>query len=241
MKKLAIATVILVASFAAQADQVLRFGTEASYAPFEYINANNQIAGFDVDLANALCKEINATCQFHNQSFDSLVASLKFRRIDAAMAAMDVTPERAKQVLFTDTYYLNSALFVAKKQQFNSVTALNDKRIGVQNGTTHQKYLIDHKLTAVPYDSYQNAIIDLKNGRVDAVFGDTAVITESLKHDRDLAPVGDKIQDKNYFSTGVAIGLRPGNEHLQHALNTALSKLKANGVYQQIYDKWFQK
>lgn len=205
MKKFVITLLVLASSFAANANMILRFGTEASYAPFESIGADNKITGFDIDLANALCKEIKATCQFHNQSFDSLVSSLKFRRIDAAMAAMDVTPERAKQVLFTDTYYLNSALFVAKKRQFNAVSALSNKRIGVQNGTTHQKYLIEHNFTAVPYDSYQNALIDLKNGRVDAVFGDTAVINKSLKHENGLEPVGDKIQDKNYFSTGVAI------------------------------------
>lgn len=241
MKKFVITTLVLAASFVANANTILRIGTEASYAPFESIGADNKITGFDIDLANALCKEIKATCQFHNQSFNSLVSDLKFRRIDAAMAAMDVTPDRAKQILFTDTYYLNSALFVAKKREFSAITALNNKRIGVQNGTTHQKYLIDHKFIAVPYDSYQNAIIDLKNGRVDAVFGDTAVINQSLKHEISLEPVGYKIQDKNYFSTGVAIGLRPDNTSLQQELNLALSKIKNDGEYQKIYDKWFQK
>lgn len=232
---------LLSSSFTTVANTVLHFGTEASYAPFEFVGADNQITGFDIDLAKALCKEINATCQFHNQLFDSLVASLKYRRIDAAIAAMDITPERAKQVLFTESYYLNSALFVANKKQFNSISALNAKRIGVQNGTTHQKYLIDHKMTAVPYDSYQNAIIDLKNGRVDAVFGDSTVIYESLKQEKGLEAVGNKIQDKKYFSTGLAIGLRHGNESLQQQLNTALNKIKAEGVYQKIYDKWFKK
>jgi ABC-type amino acid transport substrate-binding protein len=70
------------------------------YPPFESIDANNKIVGFDVDLANALCKEIDATCTFTNQAFDSLIPSLKFRRFDAVMAGMDITPEREKQVLF---------------------------------------------------------------------------------------------------------------------------------------------
>lgn len=58
------------------------------------MDANNQIVGFDVDLAQALCKEIDATCTFSNQAFDSLIPSLKFRRVDAVMAGMDITPER---------------------------------------------------------------------------------------------------------------------------------------------------
>jgi arginine transport system substrate-binding protein len=101
-------------SLSATAAQTIRFATEASYPPFESIDAN-KIVGFDVDLANALCKEIDATCTFSNQAFDSLIPSLKFRRIDAVMAGMDITPEREKQVLFSTPYYDNSALFIGQK------------------------------------------------------------------------------------------------------------------------------
>ncbi|VDZ84008.1 Putative ABC transporter arginine-binding protein 2 precursor [Kluyvera intermedia] len=85
MKKLVIAALLASFSLTAGAAQTIRFATEASYPPFESIDANNQIVGFDVDLANALCKEIDATCTFSNQSFDSLIPSLKFRRVDAVM------------------------------------------------------------------------------------------------------------------------------------------------------------
>ena len=101
MKKVLIAALLAGMSLSATAAQTIRFATEASYPPFESIDANNKIVGFDVDLANALCKEIDATCTFTNQAFDSLIPSLKFRRFDAVMAGMDITPEREKQVLFT--------------------------------------------------------------------------------------------------------------------------------------------
>ncbi|MGG6124945.1 transporter substrate-binding domain-containing protein, partial [Pantoea allii] len=77
-----------------------RIATEASYPPFEFVDANNKLQGFDLDLANALCKELDATCTFTNQAFDCLIPSLKFRRFDAVMAGRDITPEREKQVLF---------------------------------------------------------------------------------------------------------------------------------------------
>ncbi|WP_130834559.1 arginine ABC transporter substrate-binding protein [[Erwinia] mediterraneensis] len=242
MKKVVLAALLAGLSLSASAAQTIRFATEASYPPFEFVDAGNKIQGFDVDLANALCKEMAATCTFTNQAFDSLIPSLKFRRFDAVMAGMDITPEREKQVLFSQPYYDNSALFIAQKDKVASADALKGKRVGVQNGTTHQKYLTDQHsdITTVPYDSYQNAILDLKNGRIDAVFGDTAVVNEWLKQNPNLAPVGEKVTDKGYFGTGLGIAVRMGNTELQSQFNAALEKVKADGTYQTIYSKWFQ-
>ena len=242
MKKIVLAALLAGISFTASAAETIRFATEASYPPFEFVDANNKIMGFDVDLANALCKEMNATCTFTNQAFDSLIPSLKFRRFDAVMAGMDITPEREKQVLFSKPYYENSALFISQKGKAADVAALKGKRVGVQNGTTHQKYLTDKHsdITTVPYDSYQNAILDLKNGRIDAVFGDTAVVNEWLKQNQNLAAVGEKVTDKAYFGTGLGIAVRQGNSALQEKFNSALDKVKADGTWKTIYNKWFQ-
>lgn len=243
MKKVLIAALLASMSFGATAGQTLRFATEASYPPFESVDANNQIVGFDIDLANALCKEIDATCTFSNQAFDSLIPGLKFRRFDAIMAGIDITPDREKQVLFTTPYYENSALFVGQQGKFSDIAQLKGKKVGVQNGTTHQKFINDRypEITTVPYDSYQNAKLDLQNGRIDAVFGDTAVVTEWLKSNPKLAEIGNKVTDKDYFGTGVGIALRQGNSELQQKFNSALEKVKKDGTYQAIYNKWFQK
>jgi len=242
MKKVVIAALLAGLSLSASAAQTLRFATEASYPPFEFVDSDNKIQGFDVDLANALCKEMDATCTFTNQAFDSLIPSLKFRRFDAVMAGMDITPDREKQVLFSNPYYDNSAIFIAQKGKTADVAALKGKRVGVQNGTTHQKYLSDKHsdITVVPYDSYQNAVLDLKNGRIDAVFGDTAVVNEWLKQNANLAPLGEKVTDKDYFGTGLGIAVRQGNSELQGKFNAALEKIKADGTYKTIYSKWFQ-
>lgn len=242
MKKIVLAALLAGISLSASAADTIRFATEASYPPFEFVDANNKIMGFDVDLANALCKEMNATCTFTNQAFDSLIPSLKFRRFDAVMAGMDITPEREKQVLFSKPYYENSALFITQKGKVADVAGLKGKRVGVQNGTTHQKYLGDKHsdITTVPYDSYQNAILDLKNGRIDAVFGDTAVVNEWLKQNQNLTALGEKVTDKAYFGTGLGIAVRQGNSALQQKFNAALDKVKADGTYKTIYNKWFQ-
>ncbi|WP_151992746.1 arginine ABC transporter substrate-binding protein ArtJ [Buttiauxella massiliensis] len=241
MKKFILAAMFATAAFNVTAADKINFGSSATYPPFESLDANNQIVGFDIDLAKALCKQMQAECTFTNHAFDSLIPSLKFRKYDAVISGMDITPERSKQVSFTTPYYANSAVVIAKKGAFKSFEELKGKRIGMENGTTHQKYLQDKhpEIKTVSYDSYQNAIIDLKNGRIDGVFGDTAVVNEWLKTNPQLGTVGEHVTDAEYFGTGLGIAVRPDNQVLLTKLNTALAAIKADGTYKKISDQWF--
>lgn len=216
---------------------------EATYAPFEYMDENNQIQGFDVDLANALCEELKATCTFHNQAFDSLIPALKFKRYDAAISAMDITEARLQQVNFSDAYYDNSAAFISIEGKVADQAALEGKRVGVQNGSTHQSFLLEQMtgVTAVPYSSYQDAFIDMKNGRIDSVFGDTAVVAEWFKKQDNLTYVGDQVTNQEYFGNGFGIAVNKSNQELVDQLNTALAAVKANGEYDKIFNKYFGK
>ncbi|WP_058913058.1 arginine ABC transporter substrate-binding protein ArtJ [Entomohabitans teleogrylli] len=241
MKKLLLAALLAAGAFSANAADKISFGSSATYPPFESLDASNQIVGFDIDLAKALCKQMQAECTFTNQAFDSLIPTLKFRKYDAVISGMDITPERSKQVAFTDPYYANSALVIAKKETYKSFEDLKGKRIGMENGTTHQKYLQDKhpEVKTVSYDSYQNAFIDLKNGRIDGVFGDTAVVNEWLKTNPQLGAATPKVTDPEYFGTGLGIAVRQDNQPLLKKLNDALAAIKADGTYQKISDKWF--
>ncbi|ATA24307.1 arginine ABC transporter substrate-binding protein [Brenneria goodwinii] len=241
MKKLFIATLLAGMTFSAAAADTIRFASSATYPPFESLDANNEIVGFDMDLAKALCKQMQATCTFTNQAFDSLIPALKFRRYDAVISGMDITPERSKQVAFTQPYYANSAVVIAQKGKFSDFAAMKGKRIGMENGTTHQKYMNDKhpEVQTVAYDSYQNAVLDLKNGRIDGVFGDTAVVNEWIKTNPTLATVGEHVTDAEYFGTGLGIAVRPNDKALLEKLNTALDAIKADGTYKSINDKWF--
>lgn len=243
MKKILLASLISLASANAAAQEEFKFAMEATYAPFEYVDENNQIQGFDVDLANALCKEMDAKCSFHNQAFDSLIPALKFKRYDAAISGIDITEARQEQVSFTNPYYDNSAAFVAVEGKVANQAALSGKRVGVQNGSTHQSYLIDQMagVTTVPYASYQDAFIDMQNGRIDSVFGDTAVVAEWFKKNDTLTYVGDQVTNQEYFGNGFGIAVNKKNEELVNQLNAALKTVKANGQYQEIFDKYFGK
>lgn len=243
MKKIVLASIIGLMSANVAAQQEIKFAMEATYAPFEYIDENNQIQGFDVDLANALCQQIDAKCSFHNQSFDSLIPALKFKRYDAAISGIDITEARQQQVSFTAPYYDNTAAFVALEGKVTSQAALEGKRVGVQNGSTHQSYLLEQMsdVTAVPYASYQDAFIDMQNGRIDSVFGDTAVVAEWFDKNDTLTFVGEQITNQQYFGNGFGIAVNKGNQALLDQLNAALATVKDNGEYQVIFDKYFGK
>ncbi|RJX73617.1 arginine ABC transporter substrate-binding protein [Vibrio sinensis] len=243
MKKILLASLIGLASANAVAQEEIKFVMEATYAPFEYMDENNQIQGFDVDLAKALCEEMEAKCTFHNQAFDSLIPALKFKRYDAAISAMDITDARLEQVNFSNAYYDNSAAFVSILNKVADQAALEGKRVGVQNGSTHQSFLMDQMpgVTAVPYSSYQDAFIDMKNGRIDSVFGDTAVVAEWFKKEDNLGYVGKHVTNPKYFGNGFGIAVNKDNQALVEKLNTALKTVKTNGEYDVIYTKYFGK
>lgn len=222
------------------ADQKIRFASSPTNPPFEFLNQKNQLTGFDIDLANALCQQMKATCTFSIQSFDSLIPALQFKKYDAVIASMDITPARSKQVAFTDSYYSNSAEVIAKKGRFNSFADLQGKRVGVENGTTHQRYLLEKhpEITMVPYDNHQSIFIDLQNGRLDGVLGDSAVVNTWLKQHPDMGSATPRITDPHYYATGMGIAVQLHNNALLDQLNSALKAIKADGTYQKIVDKW---
>lgn len=237
MKKLFLASAIAFSTISVSAQETITFAMEPSYAPFETTNEKGEVIGFDVDIAKALCEELKATCQFKTQSFDSLIAGLKFKNFDAIISGMDITEARQKQVSFTKPYLENSVSFVAVKGKFTPETA---KNVGVQNGTTFQQYLTKNakQYNLRPYATLQSAVLDLKNGRIDMVFGDTPVLAEWLKTEKELDFVGDKVVDKAFFGNGYGIAVNKSNTALLEKLNGALDAIKTNGKYEQIYNTW---
>lgn len=239
MKKTLLTAILLGSSIAVSA-QELTFAMEPSYPPFETTNEKGEIIGFDVDVANAICQEIQVTCKFKSETFDSLIPSLKAKRFDAAISAIDITNARAKQVLFSDAYYDSSASYVALK---GKATLESAKNIGVQNGTTFQQYTVAETKQYSPksYASLQNAILDLKSGRIDIILGDTAVLSDMISKEPEIQFIGEKVTNKKYFGNGLGIAMHKSNKDLAAQLNKGLAAIKANGEYQKIYDKWMTK
>ena len=226
---------------AAATDDVLRIGTEGAYAPFNYTNADGTLGGFDVDIANALCADMKMTCEIMAQDWDGIIPGLKAGKYDAIVAAMSVTPERAQQVSFTDPYFSNTLVFLAKKDSSfnaNNASDINAHSIAAQRSTISSQWLegaypkADMKL----YDTLSNAFLDLGAGRVDAMVSDKLPAIEWLGSPSGSGYVlkGDEIDINDNF----AIAVRPGDE-LQAKINKSLANLKANGTYDKINQKYF--
>lgn len=227
--------------------QTINFATEATYPPFEYVDPNGKIQGYDIDLANALCQQMHVQCTFTNQPWDSLVPSLKLGKFDALISALAITDTRKQQVDFTDPYLSTTAIFVAPVASHLSISPgnLKDKTIGVQGGTTFEQYLMAEYPDIIKiktYNSIQDAFLDLASGRVDAVLGDTPSIVDWLhKHDtaEKYEQVGEPVINPKFFGIGYAIAVQKGNKELVDAFNAALNEIKLNGTYQKINEKFF--
>ena len=237
----------------AQAEEIkteiktIRFATEASYPPFEYIDGSGVIKGFDIDIANALCKEIKAECVFSNQPFSGLIPSLKVGKFDALISALGITQERQKQVAFTQAYYEPSGSFVAPIEKHYLLSNLSGKIVGVQQATTFEKYLQQqneyaNRITIKTYASIQEAFLDLASGRIDLVLTDTPIAKEWLKkNDKQYAIVEKPIINHEYFGAGYGIAVNKDSNQLLNSLNEALNKIKQNGIYNNIMQKYFGK
>ncbi len=231
----------LLSSTAAFAQEKLTIGTNPAYPPFEYKGENNELLGFDIDLMNELCTVMEKECVFSEQEFDALIPNLRLRRYDALITGMDITEERAKQVAFSDPYYQNYSIYIATKDKAGSIDKIEDAKIGILAGSTHQQYIRDtYKGANVSvYPQYPAAMSDLALGRVDVVFGDGEVVNDYMKDNDKYVVVGEKVTDAKYFGQGLGIGVGLRNKALLEEINGALKTVKENGKYDEIYNKWF--
>lgn len=223
------------------AQEKITIGTNPAYPPFEYKGENNELLGFDIDVMNAICNAMEKECVYSEQEFDSLIPNLRLRRYDAVISSMDITEERAKQVAFSDPYYQNYSIYVATKDKADSITNVEDVKIGILSGSTHQQYIRDtYKGASVSvYPQYPAAMSDLTLGRVDVVFGDGDVVYDYVKDNDNLVVVGEKVTDPKYFGQGLGIGVGLRNKALVEEINAGLKTIKENGQYDEIYNKWF--
>ncbi|WP_261817145.1 ABC transporter substrate-binding protein [Vibrio gallicus] len=250
MKKWLVAATIAVTALSgvAQAKEwkTVRFGIEGAYPPFNKTEADGTLSGFDVDIANALCKEMDAKCVLVAQDWDGMIPSLLARKFDGIIAAMSITPERQKRVDFTHKYAQIPSTFVAKKgaNLDFSKAGLNGVKIGVQRATTHDKYISDNYKTAeiVRYGSFDEAYLDLANGRVSAVMGEASSLEEGVlnaKGGDQYELVGPSLTDAKWFGEGMGIATRKQDKDLTEQLNKAIDSIREKGIYQQIAKKYF--
>lgn len=232
---------------AAGAKPILRVGTEGAYPPFNYVDKDGKVKGFDIDIAKALCKESGMECQFVLQDWDGLIPGLIAKKFDAIVASMSITDERKQKVDFTHKYYQTPARFIARKGSgiVISKEGLKGKTVGVQRATIHENFIRDmfgDTVNIKAYATQDEANMDLVAGRLDLVIADATVLLTGFLNTpagKDFEFVGPGYTDKKWFGEGVGIAIRKGDNALRQKLNKAIDAIRANGVYQKINAKYF--
>jgi lysine-arginine-ornithine-binding protein len=215
----------------------LRIGTDATYPPFETAEGG-EFSGFDIDLGNAIARELGVKAKFTNASFDGIFPALQNGSFDAVMSAVTITEDRSKTMLFSDPYY-DAGQLIAVRGDNQGVTTTNElrgKTVGVQINTTGQYELEKIQgITVAKYNTIDLALLDLKNGRIDAVVTDAPTVRYMIRQSfRELKTVGKPFTDEKY-----GIALAAESKDLQQAINAALKKIRESGEYDQIHMKWF--
>ena len=221
-------------------EKVLKVGTNADFAPFEFQDENGkEYQGFDMDLIRAVGQEMGYKVQISNVNFDALIPALEAGNIDVCVSGMTINDERKQKVLFSDPYYKSGLSIVidASNNDIKGFKDLKGKKVAVQIGTTSAAEV--KKIEGVDvkeFNSSADTFMELKAKGVDAVVNDRPVNdyfivqtkTEGVKALPELLTAEDY---------GIAISKK--NENLQAEVNKALKKLHENGEYDKIFAKWF--
>jgi arginine/ornithine transport system substrate-binding protein len=224
----------------------LRVGVEGAYPPFSEIGTDGKLKGFDIDIANAICERLKRKCEMVQSEFDGMIPALRAKKFDMIVASMSITPERKKNVDFSDKYYITPARFIAKEGSTFTFTTegLKGKKIGVQRTTIHDRFATAtfKGSQIVRYTKQDEVFLDLKAGRIDVALQDTVagdvgfVKTPSGKGFQFTGPF---YTDPTFFGEGAGIAVRKGDDALRNAINGAIAAMRADGGYKKIADKYF--
>lgn len=216
------------------------------YPPFVEMDAAGNWKGWEVEFAQAICKEAKLDCSVVTITWEGIIPALTSKKIDLIIGSMSITPERMKTIDFSDKYYNTPTGVIGRKDDKFTATpeGLAGKIIGVQVSTVHEAYASKHFTKAEEIKIYQTqdeAYQDLAAGRVDAVQADGIALDTFLKSEAgaccDLK--GYVAEDAEVLGPGVGIGIRKGETALKDKLNAAIKAVRANGTYAAITKKYF--
>ncbi len=224
----------------------IRFLTESDYPPLHFLRSDGELAGFNVDVARALCLELNVQCTVQPWRWDKLNEALALNAGDAIIASVRPTQETAAIQIYSVPYYVTPARFVSLKNTGLSGTSVQDlanKTIAVVAGSAHEAYLkgAAPKLKREPFVSLAEAQAALVSGRVDTIFGDGLTLSIWLGQDQGSSAhfVGGAYFDNAFFGEGARIAFRPEDETMRLAVNYGLRKLSSKGILTALYWKYF--
>ena len=220
-------------------------GVNADFAPFEFhamINGKDTVAGFDMDLAKEIAKDMGVELELKELSFDALLTTLQSGQIDVIISGMSATEERRKTVDFSDVYYRGIQTLLTTKgnlSKFNSFNDLKDKKIGLQLSSLQDKLMTslipDGKFTKI--ESMNTLFLSLKSNQIEGIVTTKIVCQMAIAANPEFV-IAEKvvIDDSSLNSPGVAVALRKNSPALQKQLNSTVKRLNDSGQMQKYVD-----
>lgn len=216
--------------------------SSATYAPFAFENKDKQIVGFDIDVVNAIAKKQGMNLRIVNTPFSSIFASLNNGDVDFVISGVTINEKRKQSFDFSEPYFdAHQLIAVPKSSTVKSLQDLKGKKVSVVSGSTADdvasRLLGKTSSDIRRFESTPLIISELVAGGVDAAIGDNGVIAYRVSQANGLKTVEDPDFPKEYFG----IVVRKGDDALRQQLNTGLAAIRADGTYNVLYKKWFDK
>ncbi|AHM02669.1 His/Glu/Gln/Arg/opine family ABC transporter [Roseibacterium elongatum DSM 19469] len=233
MKKLIVTTALLgLMAGAASAQDVVRMGTEGAYPPYNFINDDGEIDGFERALGDELCARAELTCEWVLNDWDSIIPNLTSGNYDTIIAGMSITDERDEVIDFTQAYIPPTpSIFVALDEDVD----LSGGVIAAQTNTIQAGYIAaETEAVLVEFATPDETVAAVRNGEADAVLADADFLLDAVSSDPDLMVVGDPVA----LGGGIGMGLREGND-LIATFDAAITSMKEDGTLNALIVEWF--
>ena len=227
----------------------LRFLTTVDFPPFNFLDEAGRLSGFHVDLARAICVELDLAemCQIQALPWTDLPAALEAGEGEALLAGIAITPQSRSRFAFSRPYLQLPARFVARRGSTLAepmYRATAGKRIGVRHGSAHERILRDlfPLVKVVTYSRADWMLGDLREGKTDAVFDDGMRLSFWLAgtdSEGCCRFAGGPYLLPSYLGTGMAVAARPEDERFVDAFDYALREIDAKGIFEELYLRYF--
>ena len=228
----------------AAAVPAIRFLTTADFPPFNFRDGTGELIGFNVDLAKAICQEVNVACTLQAWPWEQAAEALEDNQGDALIAGLALSREAGATLDFTATYLALPGRFVARRDDGDGFDAgaLDGRTVGVRRGSAHaafmQRYLPGAELAE--FDTELSALAALADGEVELVFADAMRASFWLNDNLDCCRfAGEAYFRPALFGEGLAVAVPAGQDAIRRAIDWALVRLKDNGVLDELYLRWF--
>ncbi|MBE0413251.1 transporter substrate-binding domain-containing protein [Yoonia sp.] len=217
----------------ADAHSVVRMGTEGAYPPYNFINDNGDVDGFEREVGDEICARAALTCQWVTNDWDSIIPNLVSGNYDTIIAGMSITDERAEVIDFTQDYYPPTAsAYVAATDGVD----LSGGVIAAQTGTIQAGHVVDSGASLLEFPNPEETVAAVRAGEVDAVLADKDFLVPIVDASGGaLMFVGDDVA----LGGGIGMGLRKSDPALREKMDAAITAMKEDGTLNALLIKWF--